>query len=217
MQSMQPKLNLDGFLELEKEDENTYFSANLNLDGHTNNSESEEEYIGKRKRVTNLNSISSSEEEISQSNSMKRTRQKKIRSDSNCNLSGPSASSENIVQPEKEKYNSDSIEHIKPPKETAVRGNRRRPTLIVCPASLLGHWCTEIDKHVDESINVKIKVHHGSTKALIGGELNSCDIVLTTYGTLASNLDSDDEHGPLLKAKWLRVVLDEGHCIKNPR
>lgn len=213
MQSIQPKLNLDGFLEFENEDDNIEFSANLNLDGHTYNSESDDEYIGKRKRV-NLNSISS-EEESSQTNH-KRTRQKKIRSDSNYNVSGPSTSSENNVEPEKEKSNLDSIEHIKPPKEPAVRGNRRRPTLIVCPASLLGHWCTEIDKHVDESINVKVKVHHGSTKALIGGELNSCDIVLTTYGTLASNLDSDD-HGPLLKAKWLRVVLDEGHCIKNHR
>ena len=41
------------------------------------------------------------------------------------------------------------INRIVPPKEPAVRGNRRRPTLIVCPTSLISHWCAEIDKHVE--------------------------------------------------------------------
>ena len=108
------------------------------------------------------------------------------------------------------------INRIVPPREPAVRGNRRRPTLIVCPTSLISHWCAEIDKHVDSNINIKVHVHYGTTKAQIGAELNACDVVITTYGTLAAENDSEGE-GPLMKAKWLRVVLDEGHYIKNHR
>lgn len=49
-------------------------------------------------------------------------------------------------------------------------------------------------------------------------DLEDTDIVFTTYGTLQHELDKDDiNHGPLLRAKWLRVVMDEGHMIKNNR
>lgn len=108
------------------------------------------------------------------------------------------------------------VNRIIPSKEPAVRGSRRRPTLIVCPTSLISHWCAEIDKHVESNINIKVHVHYGASKAQIGAELNACDIVITTYGTLAAEHDTDGI-GPLMKAKWLRVVLDEGHYIKNHR
>jgi len=129
---------------------------------------------------------------------------------------------ENIVQNQPVASTSRSVQQpsqinrIVPPREPAVRGNRARPTLIVCPTSLLGHWIHEIDTHVDRSVPLKVFVHYGQRKAKIAAELNANDIVLTTYGSLASECDNEDD-GPLLKAKWLRVVLDEGHYIKNHR
>lgn len=103
---------------------------------------------------------------------------------------------------------------IIPPREPAKLQNRRRATLVVTPASLLGHWLTQIHQHVDDSVNLKIAVHYGQCKALLGTELEDNDIVLTTYGTVGAEYRSYDS-GPLLRAKWLRVVLDEGHFIKN--
>ena len=104
---------------------------------------------------------------------------------------------------------------IKPkdnPPSLKARKNLRRATLIVTPASLISHWLEQIERHVDKSVDLSIFVHHGQSKAMISTELEEHDIIFTTYGTMQTELD---KMGPLLKAKWLRVVLDEGHFIKN--
>ena len=103
---------------------------------------------------------------------------------------------------------------IIPPRQPAERRGRRRATLVVCPTSLVSHWVEQLDNHLNRAVNIKVKVHHGATKALTGADLETFDIVITTYGVLASEFGSDTL-SPLLRAKWLRVVLDEGHMIKN--
>ena len=103
---------------------------------------------------------------------------------------------------------------IIPPRQPAERRGRRRATLVVCPTSLVSHWVEQLDRHLNRAVNIKLKIHHGSTKALTGADLETFDIVITTYGVLANEFGSDT-HSPLLRAKWLRVVLDEGHMIKN--
>ena len=103
---------------------------------------------------------------------------------------------------------------IIPPKLPAERAGRRRATLLVCPTSLISHWTEQLDNHLHESVNIKLKIHHGQTKALTGADLETYDMVITTYGTLASEYGTST-HSPLLRARWLRVVLDEGHFIKN--
>ena len=103
---------------------------------------------------------------------------------------------------------------IIPPRDPPKLQDRRRATLIVTPASLLGHWLMQIEQHIDDRVNLAIAVHHGQCKALLGTELQDNDIVFSTYGTLQAEYSSY-QSGPLLRAKWLRVVLDEGHFIKN--
>ena len=103
---------------------------------------------------------------------------------------------------------------IIPPKMPSDRNGRRRSTLLVCPTTLISHWIEQLEKHLHRSVDIKIKVHHGSSKAEYGKDLEESDIVITTYGTLAYEYGMR-QHGPLLAAKWLRIVLDEGHCIKN--
>ena len=229
LQSINPTMNLDGIVDSDSSSCSQVFvqlSRNMNLDGLNEGSDSDENVKGNKLR-NNLNSLSSEDEERS---SLKRKngaqemgRKKRLKTYKDDSDSDDLTTvNENIgieaekVKPSASTSSYESINHIIPPKVPAVRGNRRRPTLIICPMSLISHWCSEIDKHVDVSINVKVRVHHGASKALIGAELNACDIVITTYGTLATEFDVE-EHGPLLKAKWLRVVLDEGHYIKNHR
>ena len=101
-----------------------------------------------------------------------------------------------------------------PPRQVAVRRGRRRPTLIVCPTSLISHWVEQLQTHVDPGVSLQVRVHHGQTKAVTSAELETQDIVITTYGTLTSEADTADT-SPLVRAAWLRVVLDEGHNIKN--
>ncbi len=105
---------------------------------------------------------------------------------------------------------------IIPPRQPAKVGNRRRATLLVTPSSLISHWLGQIEEHVDKSVELSIFVHHGTNRAMLGKELEDYDIVLTTYGTLQAELN-DNMPGALLRARWLRVVLDEGHYIKNNR
>ena len=146
-------------------------------------------------------------------------------------------------------------------------GKTAKPTLIVCPASLLQHWEKEIKAHL---CKCNIIVLHGKTKALPddideGSSAVPGTIVLTTYETLAkaheksmpksnvnskpkstssssSSSSSSSRKGQISQGKqpasaggepsgaataaiaasaygreWDRIVLDEGHVIRNSK
>ena len=78
------------------------------------------------------------------------------------------------------------------------------PTLVVCPASLLGNWEAEIRRFAP---GVDVRRFHGSTRDL--GELTS-GFVLTTYGTMRV------DHVALDAVAWDLVVADEAQHVKNP-
>lgn len=79
-------------------------------------------------------------------------------------------------------------------------------TLIVVPLTLLTQWIQEAEEH-GKGLNI---VEYYATKGR--NEIRSADIVLTTYGTLSSCYGNN---GDLFKIDWFRVVLDEGHTIRN--
>ncbi|GLZ28270.1 helicase SNF2 [Lentzea sp. NBRC 105346] len=76
------------------------------------------------------------------------------------------------------------------------------PTLVVCPASLLGNWEREIHRFAP---GTPVTRYHGPNRALA-----SEGFVLTTYGTM--RLDTE----VLAAHEWDMVVADEAQHVKNP-
>ncbi|MFI6348257.1 SNF2-related protein [Streptomyces sp. NPDC050560] len=85
-----------------------------------------------------------------------------------------------------------------------LRRARPEPTLVVCPASLLGNWQREITRFAP---GVPVRRHHGAQRDLEG---TRGGFVLTTYGTLRHSAPALAEH------PWGMVVADEAQHIKNP-
>lgn len=79
------------------------------------------------------------------------------------------------------------------------------PTLVVCPASLLGNWEAEIRRFAP---GVAVRRHHGSARDL--DDVGS-GFVLTTYGTMRNDA------AMLAEVPWDLVVADEAQHVKNAR
>ncbi|MGW4877622.1 SNF2-related protein [Streptomyces sp. NPDC004262] len=81
---------------------------------------------------------------------------------------------------------------------------RTEPTLVVCPASLLGNWQREISRFAP---GTPVRRFHGSDRTLDGVDGG---FVLTTYATMRAAADS------LADRSWGMVVADEAQHVKNP-
>ncbi|NXS96035.1 HLTF factor, partial [Jacana jacana] len=90
-----------------------------------------------------------------------------------------------------------------------------RATLIVCPLSVLSNWIDQFEEHIHPDFHVNIYVYYGSDRSKDPSVLSEQDIVLTTYNILATDYGVRGD-SPLHKVTWLRIVLDEGHTIRNP-
>jgi SNF2 family DNA or RNA helicase len=88
-------------------------------------------------------------------------------------------------------------------------GAAHRPSLLVCPMSLVGNWQREAARFTPD---LAVYVHHGSGR-LAGGDLTaaltSADLVITTYGVATRDREA------LSRVQWARVICDEAQSIKN--
>ncbi|MER7921706.1 SNF2-related protein [Streptomyces sp. NPDC096057] len=85
-----------------------------------------------------------------------------------------------------------------------LRRAHRAPTLVICPASLLGNWQREITRFAP---GVPVRRFHGTARTL---EDLTDGFVLTTYGTMRSTAAT------LAQQPWGMVVADEAQHVKNP-
>lgn len=113
-------------------------------------------------------------------------------------------------------------------------GSSKKPTLVVCPVALMDQWRREILKVVRGNAALTILLLHGSNAHLPWAHVKHYDVVLTSYGTLSSELrkklnwedklklnpdakKAKKDEFPVLddKAFFHRVFLDEAQNIKN--
>ena len=79
--------------------------------------------------------------------------------------------------------------------------------IIVCPTTLLYNWKEEIEKFTP---TLTYYIHHGSSRTAKFEVIDSHDIIITTYGTLRSDIAF------LNKNEFDYIILDESQAIKNP-
>ena len=86
-------------------------------------------------------------------------------------------------------------------------GRLDRPSLIVCPTSLIPNWTAEARRFAPE---LSVLALHGSARKANFAAIPKHDLVLSTYPLLTR------DHEVLLKHEWHAVILDEAQFIKNP-
>ncbi|EPX72722.1 ubiquitin-protein ligase E3 [Schizosaccharomyces octosporus yFS286] len=94
-----------------------------------------------------------------------------------------------------------------------------KTTLVVAPMSLLDQWQSEAVK-VSGANSFKILVYYGSDTSInlqsLAATKSAPDLVITSYGVLLSESSNTSDTCGLFSVHWHRVILDEGHSIKNP-
>jgi non-specific serine/threonine protein kinase len=85
--------------------------------------------------------------------------------------------------------------------------NGKLKALVVCPTTLMFNWQNEIKKFTP---SLTFYVHHGGSRSRESLGLASIDVIITTYGTLRSDIKQ------FVEVPFDYVILDESQAIKNP-
>ncbi|MGE0132514.1 MAG: DEAD/DEAH box helicase [Blastocatellales bacterium] len=86
----------------------------------------------------------------------------------------------------------------------------QRPTLLVCPTSVIGNWQKEAARFTPD---LPVMIHHGVTRAKGAAFRKDAEkhaIVVSSYPLLQR------DYGAFEDVNWSGVILDEAQNIKNP-
>lgn len=100
---------------------------------------------------------------------------------------------------------------------TPLRQNGKA-TLLICPLSTVTNWEEQIKQHIKPDA-ITYHIYHGPNRIKDVSQLAQFDLVITTYGSVVSELNSRlrRKRGiyPLEEIAWFRIVLDEAHTIRE--
>jgi non-specific serine/threonine protein kinase len=94
--------------------------------------------------------------------------------------------------------------HVQEAREPSKNG--KKPSLLVVPASLISNWKSELARFAP-SLTAEV-VHPSEPQSQEKSRLQTCDLVITTYGMLT-------RQEALRTQPWNIVALDEAQAIKN--
>lgn len=112
-----------------------------------------------------------------------------------------------------------------------VPSNYSQATLIVVPLSVISNWEQQIEEHCTRGA-LTTYVYYGASRNIAADELAKHEVVITTYQTVVGEVDpnilTDGHPGGrtkkkrkvetgLFDVKWKRIILDEGHSIRNAK
>ncbi|MGQ9871421.1 DEAD/DEAH box helicase [Leptodesmis sp.] len=90
------------------------------------------------------------------------------------------------------------------------QGKLEKPTLLICPTSVLGNWEREVKKF---GPSLKVLQHHGDGRPKgkdFAKAVKGKDLVISSYALVYRDLQD------LQTVSWQGIVLDEAQNIKNP-
>lgn len=96
----------------------------------------------------------------------------------------------------------------------SILGNPGHKTLIIVPKSVINQWISEFARFAPE---LKVLNHSGSGRTSDSHDFDRYDVVVTSYNLL---IERNQPHGVptvLHNTIWGRIVLDEGHEIRNSK
>lgn len=87
-----------------------------------------------------------------------------------------------------------------------------RPSLVVCPPTLVSHWAAEVEQYAP-SLRVQQLVGNLTRTERLNKikKSKNVDVFVTSYEILRNDIRD------LASVNWTYCILDEGHIIKNPK
>jgi SWI/SNF-related matrix-associated actin-dependent regulator of chromatin subfamily A3 len=96
-------------------------------------------------------------------------------------------------------------------------------TLILAPVSVMSNWSTQMKRHVKPEHALRVMFWHGTRKQPITPKhIENYDVVISTYDSVSVDWYSQKStnlprQSGVYSVKWRRIILDEGHSIRNPK
>jgi SNF2 family DNA or RNA helicase len=88
------------------------------------------------------------------------------------------------------------------------QGQSNLPSLVVCPSSLTVHWQRECKTYFP---HLKVEIYLGKDRRCIWNKPQNFNLIISSYDAVRNDI----EH--FQKQKFLYIILDEGHVIRNSK